>query len=370
MSQKSIFQQLGLRRVINAAGKLTVLGGSALAPEVAQAMAEAGHDYVDLPELMRLAGRAIARATGAEAGFITCSAAAGIALATAACLTRGDPARIEALPHLPGPPDHMLIQRGHAIHFSASILQMMAMAGARVVEIGNTNRTLPHQLSAALDEKTAGVMFVVSHHTTQAGMLSLGTTIELSHARNVPVVVDAAAELDLRKYISAGADLVIYSGQKGIEGPASGLVAGREEWVSACARQNSGIGRAMKIGKESIAATLAALERYLQRGETSRTPEQVAAASQMAAQLSGIPGLQVRLAQDPTRSITRLRLAIEPNQARLDAAGLVARLEAHDPQIRTRNHALEHGELEIDFRTLREGEPEEIVAAIRQYLTE
>src|SRR5512146_58482 len=105
MSEPSVYQKLGLRRVVNAAGKMTALGGSALAPEVAQAMAAAGQDYVDVGELMALAGRAIAQATGAEAGFITSCASAGIVLATAACIARGDPARAEALPLPPGPPN-------------------------------------------------------------------------------------------------------------------------------------------------------------------------------------------------------------------------------------------------------------------------
>ncbi|MFN8421788.1 MAG: SelA-like pyridoxal phosphate-dependent enzyme, partial [Anaerolineae bacterium] len=139
----SVFEELGLRRIVNAAGKLTVLGASVISDETAAAMVEAGQHFVDLAELMRAADRLIAQATSAEAGFITSCAAAGISISTAACLTRGDLARTESLPFLASPPDEILIQRGHSIHFGGSILQMMALTGAKVIEIGATNRTLP-----------------------------------------------------------------------------------------------------------------------------------------------------------------------------------------------------------------------------------
>jgi D-glucosaminate-6-phosphate ammonia-lyase len=369
-SDHSIYQRLKLRRVINAAGKMTTLGGAVLDPEVSQAMAAASSDYVDMAELMRLAGHRIAEATGAQAGFITSCAAAGIALATAACITRGDLARVEALPHPTGPPNRMIIQRGHAIHFGASILQMMAMAGAQIQEIGSTNRTFLHQYSAALDQQPAGVLFVVSHHTTQTEMLPLEAVIELAHAREIPVVVDAAAELDLRKYIAAGADLVIYSGQKGIEGPCAGLVAGRENWVAACAQQNAGIGRAMKIGKEAIVGTLIALERFQQRDLQAEAAVQSQVAIHMAQALSGIPGLRATVGSDPQRPIPRLLITLDASQARLSSGELLNRLQAQTPDIRARAHNPQFGTFEIDFRTLRPGEAEEIAAAIRKYLSQ
>ena len=104
----SVFEQLGLRQVINAAGKLTVLAASVMSDETAAAMVEAGQRFVDLAELMRAADRAIAQATGAEAGFITSCASAGIAICTAACLTRGDLSRTESLPFLASPPNEMI----------------------------------------------------------------------------------------------------------------------------------------------------------------------------------------------------------------------------------------------------------------------
>ena len=365
-SSTEFFEQLGLRRIVNAAGKLTMLGASTQSATVSAAMLEAAQHFVDLGELMQAADRAIAAATGAEAGFITSCAAAGITIAMAACITRGDLARTEQLPLPPGPPDQMIIQGGHKIHFGARLTQVMALAGAQIVEIGTVNRTLPHQLSQAINERTAGVMFVVSHHTHPTGAIPLEEVIRLAHARNVPVVVDAAAELDLRKYIAAGADLVIYSGHKSLNAPTSALIAGRRDLIDACSQQNSGIGRTMKIGKENIIGCLAALQEYTTGVEA---PADGPRAEAMAAQLSGIPGLQVELARDGTRpSIVRVRLHVDPAQARLSARALVARLEAHSPSIRTRNHAVEQRVIEIDFRPLQPGEEAIIVDALRLYL--
>ncbi|CCK15981.1 L-seryl-tRNA(Sec) selenium transferase-related protein [Cronobacter universalis NCTC 9529] len=77
------------------------------------------------------------------------------------------------------------------------------------------------------------------------------------------MIVDAAAEEDLQAYYRAGADLVIYSGAKAIEGPSSGLVIGKTQYVEWVKRQANGIGRAMKVGKEGILGLTSAIEHYL-----------------------------------------------------------------------------------------------------------
>ncbi|MBN8999727.1 MAG: aminotransferase class V-fold PLP-dependent enzyme [Rhizobiales bacterium] len=362
----STFAALGIEPVINAAGKMTALGASVLSPATRAAMDEASARFVDLAALMKAADRTIAAATGAEAGFITSCSAAGIVIATAACVTRGDLARTEALPFLAGPPDEVVIQRGHVVHFGAPILQMIALTGARPVEIGATNRTQPNMLKDALSPRTAAVMFVVSHHTYPSGFVGLAETVRIAHERGVPVIVDAAAETDLRKYVAAGADLVIYSGHKSLNAPTSGIVAGRRALIDACLQQNGGIGRAMKIGKEGIIGALAALEQYVAAGEPGTD---MAAVEGLAARLQGIPGLAAAPSVDPTRpEIVRVRLTVDPATARIDGRALVARLTAHAPSIRTRNHDVEHGVIEIDFRTLQPGDADVIADAVRLHL--
>ena len=77
------------------------------------------------------------------------------------------------------------------------------------------------------------------------------------------MIVDAAAEEDLNVYYELGADLVIYSGAKAIEGPSSGLVIGKKKYIDNVKLQSKGIGRSMKIGKENIVGLTCAIERYI-----------------------------------------------------------------------------------------------------------
>ena len=366
MSDNTLFfTELGLRRVINAAGRMTALGASTQSTFVQQAMMQAASHYIDVEELLDAADRLIAQVTGAEAGFITSCSAAGIAITTAACISRGSRARTEQLPFPKGPPDEVILQKGHAIHFGAEIVQMLRLAGARVVEVGTVNRTLPHHLESAITEHTAAVMVAVSHHTQPGGALSLAQTIEIAHRARVPVIVDAAAELDLCKYIAAGADLVIYSGHKGFSAPTSGIVAGSAPLIEACRMQNLGIGRTMKIGKENIIGCLAALTEHMQGGVPSRPAE----IDSLELALQDVDGLKTSRHTDPTRpEIVRLRLTVNPVAAGLDAQTLVRRLAEGSPSVRVREHGVSEDYVEIDFRTLTSGEVDEIAAAVHRVM--
>src|SRR3954469_40980 len=90
--------RFGVKRIINAAGPVTRLGGNRLAPEVAQAMAEAAQSHVQIDELQERASAFLAEATGAEAGLITSGAEAGLLLGTAACLAGFNPRKMDELP--------------------------------------------------------------------------------------------------------------------------------------------------------------------------------------------------------------------------------------------------------------------------------
>jgi D-glucosaminate-6-phosphate ammonia-lyase len=93
----SVYDTLGMAPAINAAGRLTALGGATLAPAVTDAMSEAAQSYCDVAELKRRAGRWIAERCGGEDAWVTSGAAAGVALMTAAVVAGTDPARIRPL---------------------------------------------------------------------------------------------------------------------------------------------------------------------------------------------------------------------------------------------------------------------------------
>src|SRR3954452_8010089 len=108
-----VYERFGVRRIINAAGPVTRLGGNRLAPEVTEAMAEAARSHVQIDELQERASPFLAEATGAEAGLITSGAAGGLMLATAACLAGMDPRRMDDLPLVHDGRNEVVVQRGH-----------------------------------------------------------------------------------------------------------------------------------------------------------------------------------------------------------------------------------------------------------------
>lgn len=374
--QASPFGDLGLRRVVNAAGKMTYLGGSALSPGVAAAMAAAGQAYVDMAELQQQAGRRIAALTGAEAAMVTSCAASGLVAAVAACLTGIDMGRVRSLPDTSGLERvEVVIQRGHAVDFGMPMLQLIRMTGARPVEVGSVNRTDPEEFRAALSWRTAAVLYVVSHHAQRDGMLALDEVIEMADGRGIPVIVDAAAEMDLRAYVAAGAAAVVYSGQKAVGAPTSGFVVGRSEIIEACRLQQYGICRPMKVGKEAIAGLLRALEEYVEGAEEQRTRALEQRARRLASALSevveregGAESARVDVVPDETRPIPRVRLSLLGADAGHRARGLVRGLEGGDPSVRTRNHHVDSGVILFDVRTLKDEEIETVARRVGEEL--
>ena len=94
-----IYDELGVRKVINGNATLTMLGGSLMPPEVTAAMLEAAQNFVDIDELQARAGEKIATWTHNEAAYVSCGAAAGLVLSTAACIAGMDPEKRSRLPY-------------------------------------------------------------------------------------------------------------------------------------------------------------------------------------------------------------------------------------------------------------------------------
>ncbi|HYG57290.1 MAG TPA: aminotransferase class V-fold PLP-dependent enzyme, partial [Symbiobacteriaceae bacterium] len=223
------------------------------------------------------------------------------------------------------------------------------------------------EVELALRPDVAAVLHVISHHTVQAGMLPLEQVVPLAHRHSIPVIVDAAAEVDLHRYIAAGADLVIYSGHKAIGGPTSGMIAGRADLIAACRLQNQGAGRAMKIGKEGIIGFLTALEVYRRQAAEVLEERTRSLAGALADALAGVEGLSVELARDETRPIWRVQLRLSSGAR---ARHLIALLEAGDPVVKTRNHQAGSGIINLDTRTLEPEQVAELAGRIREGLRE
>jgi D-glucosaminate-6-phosphate ammonia-lyase len=358
-SRSDIRQKLGLRPIINVSGTMTALGASTVVPEAVKAVAEILPEFVEINDLQRRASAVIARLTGGEAGCVTASASAGITIGVAAAMSGSDLARIEQLPDTTGIKHEVVIQSGHMVSYGAPIEQGIRLAGAAVVPVGEATSVKLYQLEGKLSERTAAAVYVVSHHVVQYGQLPLAEFAAACHARGVPVIADLASEYDLRGFLSAGADLAIYSAHKFLGGPTAGIIAGRKDLVRACFLQNMGIGRGMKVGKEGVAGTIAALEAWERRDHAGIRAAERHHLDLWVGRFAKLPGISATIVPDPTDNpLDRLMLAVDPERARITAWGLADALAAGDPPVIVRDHEVEHGFFYLDPCNLHPGEAE------------
>ncbi len=372
MSERSdVRQRLGLRPIINVSGTMTALGASIVVPEAVKVASEVLPEWVEINDLQRKASAAIARLTGSEAGYVTASASAGITLALAGCMTGPDLAKIEQLPDTTGMKNEVVIMMGHMTGYGAPIEQAIRLAGAACVPIGNVTDARPYQLAAKITERTAAALFVVSHHTVQYGQIPLEEFARVAHDHGVPVVADLASEYDLRGFHAAGADLVIYSAHKFLGGPTAGIVGGKKHLVRSAFLQNSGIGRGMKVGKESIAGTIAALEAWERRDHAGIRRTEQSHLDLWMKRFAGIEGVSATIIPDPTDNpLDRLMLSVDPETARITAWELADQLAAGNPPVIVRDHEAEQGFFQLDPCNLHPGEAEVVADRVVHELAE
>ncbi len=294
----NFYNRLGVKRIINAASWITVYGGSIMPPAVVQAMDDASHWFVDMHELNEKAGNIIATLTGAEAGLVTAGSAAGMVLEAAATMAGNDPAKIWQLPDTSNMKNEIILHRAHRVNYDHSF----RAAGAMLVEIGNASTTQEWELENAINENTAAVAYIFGPR--RGGAIPLRRTVEIAHQHDIPVIVDAAAMLppleNLSRFIEEGADLVSFSGGKGVMGPQStGILAGRADLIEAAyangAPNSVSVGRAAKVCKEEIAGLITALEIFVDTDFEAVNAAWRAKCAHVVEELREIPGLRVEL---------------------------------------------------------------------------
>jgi D-glucosaminate-6-phosphate ammonia-lyase len=396
-----IYEQLGVPTLINAVGPSTRLSGGIMRPEVAEAMTQASQYCVDIAQLQARAGRLIAAYTGAEAGYVTNGAAAGLLLGTAACVTGLDPSKMNRLPDTRGMKNQVVMARSHRNFYDHAV----RTAGVELVEVGIADRfsgagvrdTEAWEIEAALTDQTACVLYVAHAHSQP----DLAAVVEVAHRQGVPVLVDAAGQLppasNLTHFISLGADLVCFSGGKTIGGPqSSGLLCGRRDLIQAAALQHldldifydqwepppelidknalpgaphHGIGRPCKVGKEEIAGLLKALELFVAEDPKARREgwrQKMAALIDAAGDL---PHASLELADDPKRSeIPAVNLRLDEEALGFTAFELVLRLQRGTPSIQANPTYVDQAMVTFGPMCLRDGEAEQVGHRLRQEL--
>ena len=377
-----------LRRVLNATGVVihTNLGRAPLAESAAQATADAARGYVNL-ELDLATGRRgardahvaplLAQLTGAQDALVVNNGAAATLLAAAA---------------LGGPGRAIVVSRGQLVEIGGGfrIPDVVAQAGARLVEVGTTNRTRRADYAAAI--AAAGSEDVVILRVHPSNFRTVGFVEEVGVAElatlGVPVIDDLgsgvlaggldellADEPPVRASVAAGAAVACFSGDKLLGGPQAGILVGTHEAIAACHRHP--LSRALRVGRLPMAALAATLALY-------RDPERAR---------REIPVLAMLAADDATLGARAQRLvaAAGPHGEIIEAVGragggalpllelrgpavavatpdadaLAARLRAGDPPVLAR---IADGRVVLDPRTLTEDEVDTAAGALRAAL--
>ncbi|MDE0204191.1 MAG: hypothetical protein OXK73_17360 [Rhodospirillaceae bacterium] len=360
------FARWNLTPVINASGTMTAIGASRVPDDVRATVDRILVSFVDMDELQSRAGTIITRVTGAEAGCVTSCSAAAMTQTIAACLTRANLAKIEAIPTVAGE-RRVLLPMGHMVNYGAPVDQAVRITGAEVVPVGTAAACETWHLASALAEGAAAAMYVVSHHTVRENELPMDVFIELCREHDVPVIVDMASEYDLTGPIALGASATIYSGHKFLSGVTSGIVAGTSDLIRATYLQHRGIGRTMKAGKESVVGAMAALEMWERRDHAAARRAEEARIAFWMRELADVPGVSVAPHADWTGNpITRVQVTITPESAGFHAWTLAERLAARTPRIVVRDDLIERQEIYLDPCNLTDEEAAVVAAAIRE----
>ena len=355
-----VYERLGVRPIMNVAGTITRFGGALMEQESPDAMNEAAKESVRLDELQAAASKIIAEITHAEAGIVTAGAAAALTLGTAACLTGLNVARMNRLPNTIGMPNEVIMAQHQISGYAHSI----RAAGATIVEVGIPNDiTSPgevhiatvYDFESAITENTVAIAYACIPGSNPP----LEQIIDIGKKYHIPVTLDAANEVppveNLHKFIDMGADLVAFSGGKGIRGPqASGILCGRRDLVAAAALQNwdmgepfdewnpppslipkerlcgvpqHGIGRSMKITKEAIIGLLIALQVLSEEGFAKRAEQLRVLLGSIQAKLEGIAGLELEVVEECEGGYPMLKVKVNKKVIGRSAAEVCKRLE-------------------------------------------
>lgn len=367
--------------VINATGILihTGLGRSPIADEALEAVRHVAEGYCDVAISKETGGRRnrssgvgelLRVLTGCEAALVTNNNAAATMLAL----------------HTLARDREVIVSRGQLVEIGGSfrLPEVMTSAGAQLREVGTTNRTRLEDYENAIGEETGALMRIHPSNFQIVGFtesVDTAALVELGRRRNLPVIDDigSGALVDLAAYglagetparasVAAGADLVLFSGDKLLGGPQAGILVGKREWIERCAKNP--LMRALRVDKMTLAALEATLRIYLR---PDRLEVSLPLLRMIAQPLSELRKLGERLLRETQAGTVKLPASLEeatafvgggslPDQELASIAVVVDcppdRAESVKRALRRGTPSVfcrvRHERLEFDMRTLRD----------------
>ncbi len=370
---ESIAEELGVVPIINAGGPNTKHSGSRPRPEALAAMREAAGSFVQMDEMLIAAGKEIARLIGVEAATVTSGASGGLVVQAAAAIARDDPDKIARLPETDGMANELIIQRCQRFVYDHLYLG----AGARFVEVGTSEGSTPDDISDAISDRTAGVIHLESPFKNR-GSVPLPDLVEIAHERGLPVLCDAASMLppraNLRKFVDQGADLVSFSGGKGIRGPQStGMLLGTVDWVEYARLNNAPnptVARAQKVSREEIAGLIAALRVFIGEDEAAETSRYRRQMELVVDQVAEVPGIRAVVEHDYDHYIPHAVIYFTPRWRGPDGETVRDMLMSGSPRVYVSPTFGPDPGIQVDALNIQEGELPIAAERVRQTLIE
>jgi D-glucosaminate-6-phosphate ammonia-lyase len=328
-----VYQSIGVEPVINCRGTFTIIGASTIMPEAKEAMASAQMHYVQLDELAMGVGQRLAEISGAEWGLVSSGCAGGMKLVTIGCVTGGNPEKLVRIPDLAGiEKNEVIIPKNSRNVYDHAIRNV----GVKIITV-NTQE----ELERAISSRTA-MIYMMAGDPAATGPLSLETIAKVAKPKNIPILVDAAAEaltLNPNVHLAKGATVVAYSGGKAIRGPQSaGLMLGNKKILMAgwqASAPHHGPARDNKVGKEEQIGMLAAVEAWTTRDHAKEELLWTSYLETILKRVSDIEGVKTSISQPvgldnrtPTLSITW-----DPNKFNATGQDMATYLSTTKPRI-------------------------------------
>ena len=299
--------------VINCRGTFTIIGGSVERPEVVAAMKAASGFFVQYDELAFGVGRRLATVTGAEWGMVSAGCAAGLKHVTAACVTGGNPEKLIRIPDLTGFEKTEVIIPAYSRNAYDHAVRNI---GVKVITVNTAE-----ELKNAINPSTALIYIMSGDESVSGQPLSTEVIAGIAKPKNIPILVDAAAEILTipNVHLQAGATVVAYSGGKAICGPqCAGLLLGSKDLLMSAWQASSphhGPGRDNKVGKEEMMGMLAAVEAWVTRDHKAEWKTWLSYLDNISKQVSKINGIKTSV-EEPTELSNRsprLKISWDPD---------------------------------------------------------